>query len=258
MNKKVMIATLGVTLLILMGAFLVVGQTDARRNRNDDYEMDDDDREPAGKTFGGRSWSNARVRAVHLSPDAPNVDIWVDGAKVITNLAFGEYTDYLSVPFNRGESTYNIKVVLTGLTSPVVIDADLSFKPVRDYTIVASGRLADIKPIVIEDLKPFRPVWRSWVRFVHTSPDAPNVDIAVQNGGPVLFSDVAFRDVEKYIRVPKGSYDIEVRVAGTNTAVLKLDDVMLMRGKSYTVFATGLVNPGSGEPGLSALLVMDR
>ena len=47
MNKKVMIATLGVTLLILMGAFLVVGQTDARRNRNDDYEMDDDDREPA-------------------------------------------------------------------------------------------------------------------------------------------------------------------------------------------------------------------
>jgi hypothetical protein len=247
--------TFGIAFLILMGAFLVVGQTEARRGR---YEADEDDWEPAGKGYGGMGWSNARVRAVHLSPDAPAVDIWVNGNKVVADLAFGEYTPYLSVPFSRGQSTYNIKVVPTGLMSPVVINADLMLKPVRDYTIVASGRLADIKPIVIEDLRPFRPVFNSWVRFVHTSPDAPNVDIAVQDGGPVLFSDVAFRDVESYIKDAPGSYDLEVRVAGTNTVVLSLDDVPFMRGKSYTVFATGLVSPGTDEPGLGALLVMDR
>jgi hypothetical protein len=250
-----MTATFGIVFLILMGAFLVVGQTDARRSR--DYE-DDDEMENVRGGFGGRSWSNARVRAVHLSPDAPAVDIWVNGNKVISNLAFGEYTPYLSVPFSRGQSTYNFKVVPAGLTSPVVINADLKLKPVRDYTIVASGRLADIKPIVIEDLRPVRPIFNSWVRFVHTSPDAPNVDIAVQNGGPVLFSDVAFRDVERYIRVTPGSYDLEVRVAGTNIVALSLDDIPLVRGKSYTVFATGLLSPGEGEPGLGALLVMDR
>ena len=96
------------------------------------------------------------------------------------------------------------------------------------------------------------------MRFVHASPDAPNVDIAVQDGGPVLFSNVAFQDVEDYIRVMPGSYDLEVRVAGTDIVALSLDDIPLMRGKSYTVFATGLLSPGEGEPGLGALLVMDR
>ena len=32
----------------------------------------------------------------------------------------------------------------------------------------------------------------------------------------------------------------------------------LEKGRSYTVFATGLLSPGTGQPGLSALLIIDR
>lgn len=254
MKRKILIAALGITLLMLVGSLLVVGETDARRGRYDDDDDDEDERWNRGVWS---KWYYPRVRAVHLSPDAPAVDIWVDGQVAVSDLSFGEYTGYLKVPPSRGRDTYNIQVTPTGLTEPVVIDADLSFKALRDYTIVASGRLADIQPIVIEDLR-IRSWFRTNVRFVHTSPDAPNVDIAVQDGGPVLFDNVAFRDVEDYLRVMPGSYDLEVRVAGTQTVVLSLNDVMLRRGRSYTVFATGLVNPGDGEPSLGALLVMDR
>lgn len=257
MKNKIMITALGLVLLVLVGSFIAIGDVEARRGRDNDDD-DDDDWEPRGWGRRRNRWSDARIRAVHLSPDAPAVDIWVDGQIAVSNLAFGEATDYIRVPFSRRGSTYNIQVVPTGLTAPVVINADLRLKPVRDYTIVASGELENIKPIVIEDLRPLRPVFRSWVRFAHMSPDAPNVDIAVQDGGPVLFSDVAFEDVENYISVRKGSYDLEVRVAGTNIVALKVDDVMIQRGRSYTIFATGLLSPGTDEPGLSALLIMDR
>ncbi len=39
------------------------------------------------------------------------------------------------------------------------------------------------------------------VRFLHASPDAPAVDIAVA-GGPVLFPDVAFKEHAGYASVP--------------------------------------------------------
>ena len=37
----------------------------------------------------GQAW----IRVLHGSPDAPAVDVYVDGAKAITALAFGKITD---------------------------------------------------------------------------------------------------------------------------------------------------------------------
>jgi hypothetical protein len=49
------------------------------------------------------------ARVVHASPDAGNVDVLVDDAVAVPNLAFPEFTDYL--PLAPGE--YNIKVTMT-------------------------------------------------------------------------------------------------------------------------------------------------
>jgi hypothetical protein len=244
-----MFAVLGILSLMILGSALVAGDVEGRRWRNDDEDEE--------RYIPRWRWTDAKIRAVHLSPDAPAVDVWVDGSKVITNLKFGEVSDYLRVPFSRRGDTYNIQVVPTGQTSPVVIDANLRARAFRDYTIVAANKLENIQPIVIEDFRFARPWFQSSVRFVHTSPDAPAVDIALQDG-PVLFSDVKFTEVENYLRVSKGSYDLEVRLAGTDTVVLEVDDVPLKRGRMYTVFAIGLVSPEEGEPSLGALLVLDR
>lgn len=246
MKTTHILTALGITFMFLVGAFVVAGDAEARGRGNDENERG-----------MGKGMPDARIRVVHLSPDAPAVDIWVDGNKVITNLAFGEYTDYLTVPSNKGNEYYNIQVVPNGATTPVVIDADLRLKPNHDYTVAAVGRLANIYPIVIKDNTNSGPRDNSLVRFAHTSADAPAVDIALQDG-PVLFSDVSFGEVEDYLEVMPGTYDLEVRLAGTMTVVLSLDDVMLMKGTQYTVFATGLVSPGDDEPSLSALLVKDR
>ena len=67
----------------------------------------------------------ARVRVVHASPDAPAVDIWVDGSIAFSNAPFKGITDYASL----AAGTYNVQVSPTGATEPIVIDY-------RDYTVL--------------------------------------------------------------------------------------------------------------------------
>lgn len=191
----------------------------------------------------------ARVRVVHASPDAPAVDVWVNNAKAFTNAPFKGITPYASLD----AGSYNVQVVPTGKTEPVVIKATLDLKAGTDYTVVAVGKLANIEPLVLQDDNRAPAAGKAHVRFVHASPDAPAVDIAVK-GGPVLFQNVAFKGVGNYLPVDAGTYDLEVRVAGTTTVALSVPGVKLEPGTVYTIFAMGLA---SGEPALAAVPSVD-
>ena len=192
--------------------------------------------------------SDARVRVVHASPDAPAVDVLVNGTPAFTNIEFTNVSDYASLP----AGTYHVQVVPAGKTTPVVIDTMLTLSPRTDYTVMAIGKLASIHPLVLVDDNSPVPVGMVRVRFVHASPDAPNVDIAVHNG-PVLFSNITFGQNGGYITVPRGTYPLEVRLAGTNTVVLSLGDFTLRGGSTYSVFAMGLV----ADHSLTAVLHLD-
>jgi LPXTG-motif cell wall-anchored protein len=191
----------------------------------------------------------ARVRVVHASPDAPAVDVWVNGAVAFSNAPFKGITDYAALD----AGTYNVQVSPTGATEPIVIDADLDLAAGTDYTVVAVGLLADIEPLVLVDNNSAPAAGKAHVRFVHASPDAPAVDIAV-TGGPVLFSNVPFKGVGDYLPVDAGTYDLEARIAGTDTVALSVPGVTLNEGTVYTIFAMGLVD---GDPALTAVASVD-
>jgi len=190
----------------------------------------------------------ARVRVVHASPDAPAVDVWVNDGVAFSNAPFKGITDYAALD----TGTYNVKVVPTGATTPVVIEADLSLEA-EDYTVVAVGLLENIEPLVLVDNNSAPAAGKAHVRFVHASPDAPAVDIAVK-GGPVLFSNVSFKEIGDYLPVDAGTYDLEVRLAGTETVALDVPGLTLSDGIVYSVFAMGLAG---GEPSLMAVPSVD-
>lgn len=180
----------------------------------------------------------ALVRVAHLSPDAPNVDVWVDGARALMDVPFTAVSDYLAL----SAGPHRFQVTPAGAETPVVIDATVELAGGTAYTVAATGLLGDedLSPIVLtDDLD--ADAENAKVRFVHTSPDAPAVDIAV-TGGPVLIENVSFRETGTPISVPTGVYDLEVRVAGTETVALPLPGVALNAGINYTVFAIGLLS----------------
>ncbi len=182
----------------------------------------------------------ARVRVVHASPDAPAVDVWVNGAVAFSNAPFKGITNYASLD----PASYQVQVTPTGASTPVVIDATLDLAADTDYTVVAVGQLANIEPLVLVDNNGTPAAGKAHVRFVHASPDAPAVDIAVK-GGPVLFANVAFKGVGTYLPVDAGTYDLEVRLAGTTTVALEVPGVKLDAQTVYTIFAMGLAGDGT-------------
>ena len=190
-----------------------------------------------------------RVRAVHASPDAPAVDVWVDGAAAFQNAPFKGVTPYAEL----AQGMHNFKIVPAGATEPVVIEADLDLQNNTDYTIVAVNTLSSIEPLVLVDNNALPAAGKAHVRFVHASPDAPAVDIAV-TGGPVLFGGIPFKGVGDYLPVDAGTYNLEARVSGTDTVALSLPGITLEEGKVYTVYAMGFA---AGTPALTAVISVD-
>ena len=181
---------------------------------------------------------DACLNIIHASPDAPAVDIYVDGEKALGDLPFGETSGWVAVP--AGE--HQVQVTAAGAElETAVIDADVTLEQGAAYEVAATGLLAEIEPQVYqvnltavgtED----EPMAR--VRVVHASPDAPAVDVAVK-GGDILIEDLAFPDDSDYLSVPAATYDLEVRPTGTTDVALDLPGVAFDAGMVYTIYAIG-------------------
>lgn len=183
----------------------------------------------------------AMVRVVHASPDAPAVDVYVDGTLAVEGLAFPNGTDYLELP--AGE--HQVQVTPSGSApEEAVIDAPVTVDGGMAYTIAAVGTVAEIQPLVLEDNLSEPEMGKAHLRIVHASPDAPAVDVAVA-GGPVLFENLAFPNASDYLPVDAGAYDLEVRPTGTDDVALAVPGFVATAGNVYTVFAVGQVADGT-------------
>jgi hypothetical protein len=185
--------------------------------------------------------TDACVNVVHASPDAPAVDVWVNGEVALSNLAFGEFSGWVALP----AGDYQIQVTPTGQgPESVVIDATVSVEAGSAYHIAATGTVAEIAPQIYPvDLAQMAD-GNARVRVIHASPDAPAVDIAV-TGGDVLIPNLAFPNASDSLEVPAGTYDLEVRAAGTTDVALPLPGVTLEAGMVYDVFAIGQLADGT-------------
>ena len=190
-----------------------------------------------------------RVRVMHAVPDAPNVDVYANNQMIVDNLAFGDYTDYLSVP----EGTYEISLYVAGTKNSPVLSDTLTVNNNSISTVAAVGNLSNIEFLAITDANEAKTSGKSMIRFLHLSPNAPAVDITLPDG-TVIFSDTSFLQITPYIDVMPMDYTLQVRVAGTEDIVLTVPNVSLDADKYYTVYAIGLVGE---NPELQALLIQD-
>ena len=184
------------------------------------------------------------INVIHASPDAPAVDVYLDGELALEGVEFGQFSGWIAVP--AGE--HQVQVTAAGDDAAnAVIDANVELAADAAYHVAATGHLADITPQIyqvnLSDLDAMDdPMAR--IRVIHTSPDAPAVDIALA-GGDVLIADLAFPNASDALEVPAGSYDLEVRPTGTTDVALDLPGVELEAGMVYDVFAIGLAGDGS-------------
>ncbi|MGK0465918.1 MAG: hypothetical protein ACJAX4_001201 [Clostridium sp.] len=189
------------------------------------------------------------LRVLHASPKSPAVDVYINDIIKSKNLAYGDFSDYIEVMTGN----YNVKIYVAGTKTSPVLSKNLFVPPGKVYTVAAIGLLPNIDLLPIPESEIMDTKNMVHIKFAHLSPNAPPVDIALSDG-TILFKNVSYKEFTDYIKVPAGTYTLEARPTGTKTTVLYVPNIRLKAGRSYTVYAVGLVN---GTPGLQALIPLD-
>ena len=185
------------------------------------------------------------VRMFNTSPDAPSVDIYVNGGLVFKNLPFKDFSEYVQLPMGE----YKLEVFQAGKKETAVLTENVQIPEKEVITIAVAGNFEDLQLIpYIEGNADDLPVNESRVRVINLSPDSANLDVLV-DGNPT-FKDVGFMDATDYAQLPSSSYNVTVNLANTNDTVLTLQPELKSQ-KVYTIYVVG--NP----PNLSAIISLD-
>ncbi|MCU0506669.1 MAG: DUF4397 domain-containing protein [Chloroflexi bacterium] len=192
----------------------------------------------------------AMVRALHASPDAPAVDVYVNDAKVLSDVTFKTLSDYLEL--DAGSYTVAIKAAGTDTT---VTSIDATVDAGTKYTIAAIGPLASISMTAFVD-DGMTSAEEAKLRVIHLSPDTGGVDVALagQSAADAPVKNLTYPNATDYLALPAGTYDFEVRPTGTTTVALNLAGTALSADTNYTVFAVGF--SAAGTPSDQALTVV--
>ena len=205
-----------------------------------------------------------RIRPIHTARDVGVVDIWNipmegDAQELYSDVDFGDAGDYIDLP--AGAYTLGFDV-----------DEDMMPDVIFEIPALAAGTVANVfavsddsgvyllaqtleSGIVRVDAKPDVPMPEdAMIRAIHLSPDAPSVDIFVNDGEAPAFNDLAFGEGSDYASLPADTYDFDVSPTGTTAgdSVLAIDGLSLAEGGSYTAVAYD-----SLKDGIKALALMD-
>lgn len=161
---------------------------------------------------------SAFVRAAHFSPDAPVVDVFVNGERTLEGLDFADLSDWMEVP----AGSYAVDVVAEGgSASDSLLSGEFDLSAGDWATLTVIGE-------VDADSLAFQPI----VESLGSIPDGlTRIGLfhAVTSFGPVTVSDDTGRDLVVGLAFPGtleggDGYTAENNVAGTYTLTITSED----------------------------------
>lgn len=184
----------------------------------------------------------AFVSFYHGSPNAPGLSVSVDNRSVFNEIEYAEYSGYLN--FYTGNRNFKIRAANSAND---LADTVFNFKPSEAYSVFLIDQLSGIEALLVQDTSEVPSEGKAMVRFVHLSPDANALDVAFDGQDDVLFEGQTFKEGSAFKEVPADVTGFEVRAAGSEDALLSVDDLRLKPGKYYTIITRGYKTPPQGN-----------
>ena len=189
---------------------------------------------------------NPTVRVVHASPDAPAVNVLIDGQPVAENLAFGSATEY--VDLTPGDHQVQV-IPADGDTA--IIDQTVTLDGWTTSILAVTGDLANIQlQQQAVDATPTDP-GQARIRLLNADPQDVNLGLAIAGSQDPLVNDTGFPDASDYAFINPGTYDLEVRNADSGEVLTTSPGFTVEAGQVYDLIALGAA--GGGQPALLAL-----
>ena len=193
----------------------------------------------------------ARVRFLHAVPGGPNVDVYLDGAVIASNLAYGDVTPHISV--EGGEHQVALRQSGAGVDAPVLIEVPVPLVPSLAFTVIAQGTPGAVEAALYEDILDEIDMGMARLTAINAIADAPPLDVLTGEGGPLL-QGVNYGTQFGTVNIGTGMQNLVVVPAGgaVEGAVASLGDVPLRSGMLYTFVMLGSLE-GDVEPSAMVL-----
>ena len=156
------------------------------------------------------------VRLAHLSPDTPDVDVYLAAVTGGTpqrfpGVGYGTVSTYQTVP----TGTYAVSMRAAGApaTDPPVLTTNVTVAEGKAYTVAGVGKHADLGLKVIDDDLSLPPTGKAKLRIVQASVRAPVMTVSI-SGGPVIADNIAFATTTDYLDVSPGHWTLRAQGAG--------------------------------------------
>lgn len=194
---------------------------------------------------------SAKLRALHASPDAPAVNVIINGTAALTDVDYRGGSGFVDAP----EQTRVQVEAIVPAGNAIVIDETLELEYNTEYTVIAAGTVAAPVSAWIIENSADEPLAAGNVRaqVSHAAPSAPSVDVYVTapdadlgSATPLNGSALAFGDSTERVIVPAGDYRIRVTAAGNNQAVVyDSGEVPLPADADLLIVAVENTGPGA-------------
>ncbi|MEH7416717.1 DUF4397 domain-containing protein [Neobacillus drentensis] len=190
----------------------------------------------------------AQVRFLHTSPDSPSVDVYINGSRVIKDLAFKQVSQILRLKSGK----YHIDIYPAGNMIDSVLNKNITVEDGQSYTLTTIDSVKKMRLLVFLN-HPGVPNDEAKVRFIHLSPDSPALDIAVKERD-VIFPVVQYKQATEYLGLTPMTVDLEARTAGSKDILLPLSKASFKPNESYTIVFLGL---SQDKPELQYISIKD-
>jgi hypothetical protein len=183
----------------------------------------------------------AYVSIYHESPNAPELDVFVDN-RAVNRLEFTDYTGYLN--FYTGNRNLKINPFNA---SNALVDTTMSFVDGAFYSVFIVNDLSKVETLAVRDSASAPASGKAKVRFINLSPDAPALDVTSNEASTPLFAGQAFKMPSEFVEVDAKEYSFDVKTSGGTESLVSVSDIDLRSGNFYTIITRGYSNPPAGN-----------
>jgi len=230
----------------------------------------------AATLFGCDNDDDSYLRVYHASPDAPKVNVWLDGKLALAAVDYQQSSG--TVKLTAGMHTLQVEALLPdGATLTVIPETQLTLEKNIEYNVVAAGKAALIETGGVNAFAPqiiardyLRPAGAR-VQVMHAAPDAPMVDVFITApdadlaGATPFAEDLQYLGTTEAIEVTAGDYQVRITdPADSSSVYFDSGAVAVPAGGDWFVAATNNTEAGTSpvnllvDTGAASLVVRDK
>lgn len=193
---------------------------------------------------GGSTNTTQQLRVVMASPDAPAVDVMINGSQVATSLQYRNSTTYVPVTVHAQQ----VEIVEVS-NSKSLFQQTVTVPASANQTLLVTGPVAHLQGVLLTDGGATTTTANGEVRVVNASATMGAADVYITSGGgfagstPVA-SSLAFGQSSGYQAEAIGDYDVFMTAPGTSNVLLDTGLLALTQSQLQTVVALDAAGGG--------------